>query len=268
MPKDAYFQKEGIMLFHDDCLDVLPILDKNSVDLIFADPPYRLSNGGITCKAGKVALVDKGDWDKSQGFEEDYKFTYRWLRLCKEVLKENGAIWISGTPHNIFQVGHALQSLGFYIMNEIAWFKPNAPPNLSCRYFAHAHESLIWAKKDKSGKHTFNYETMKNWDDRISPAGKQMRSVWSIPLTPQEEKTHGRHQTQKPLELLRRIILASTKQGDVILDPFAGSGTTGVIAGKFNRQFVGIEIEKEFCELAIKRINAIIFQKMTEMPKP
>ncbi len=258
MPKEAYFQEEDVKLFHDNCLEVLPILEKESVDLIFADPPYRLSNGGITCKAGKIALVDKGDWDKSQGFEEDYKFTYQWLKLCKEVLKQNGTIWISGTPHNIFQVGHALQSLGFHIMNEITWFKPNAPPNLSCRYFAHAHESIIWAKKSKDARHTFNYETMKSWNDRISPAGKQMRSVWSIHLTPLEEKNNGRHPTQKPLELLRRVILSSSRQGDLVLDPFTGSGTTGVIAKKFNRKFIGVEVEKEFCDLAIKRMNTTI----------
>ena len=257
MAKKAYFKNEGVELFQEDCLDVLPHLEKESIDLIFADPPYRLSNGGITCKAGKIALVDKGDWDKSQGFEEDYKFTYSWLKLCREVLKQNGSIWISGTPHNIFQVGYALQSLGFHIMNEITWFKPNAPPNLSCRYFAHAHESLIWAKKSKDAKHTFNYETMKSWNDRISPAGKQMRSVWSIPLTPPEEKNNGRHPTQKPLELMRRIILSSSREGEIVLDPFTGSGTTGVIARKFNRKFIGIEIEKEFCDLAIKRISII-----------
>lgn len=255
MSKEAYFRKEDVSLFHDNCLDVLPLLERESIDLIFADPPYRLSNGGITCKAGKIALVDKGDWDKSQGFEEDYKFTYSWLKLCREVLKQSGSIWISGTPHNIFQVGYALQSLGFHIMNEITWFKPNAPPNLSCRYFAHAHESLIWAKKSKDAKHTFNYEVMKSWNDRISPAGKQMRSVWSIPLTPPEEKNNGRHPTQKPLELMRRIILSSSREEDVVLDPFTGSGTTGVIAKEFGRKFVGVEIEKEFCDLAIKRIN-------------
>lgn len=257
MSKEAYFENNGTRIFHGDCLDVLPTLDKESVDLIFADPPYRLSNGGITCKAGKIALVDKADWDKSRGFEEDFKFTYQWLKMCRDVLKSNGTIWVSGTPHNIFQVGCALQALGFQIMNEITWFKPNAPPNLSCRYFAHSHESLIWAKKTKDAKHTFNYELMKKWEDKISPSGKQMRSVWNIPLTPLEEKKHGRHPTQKPLELMRRIVLASSNKKDVVLDPFVGSGTTGVIARKFDRQFIGIDIEKYFCDLAIKRINSI-----------
>ncbi len=257
MEKEAYFEQEGIRLFKNNCLDILPSLDKESVDLIFADPPYRLSNGGITCKAGKMALVDKGEWDKSQGFDEDFKFTYQWLKQCRDVLKSDGCIWVSGSPHNIFQVGYALQALGFHIMNEITWYKPNAPPNLSGRYFAHAHESLIWAKKSKEAKHIFNYQLMKEWEDRISPAGKQMRSIWSIPLTSLEEKRHGRHPTQKPLELMKRIILSSSQEGDVVLDPFTGSGTTGVIARQFNRKFTGIEIEKEFCDLAIKRILSL-----------
>ena len=247
-------EKGDIKIFHGDCLEILPILEKESFDLIFADPPYRLSNGGITCKSGQIASVNKGEWDKSQGFNEDFKFTYKWIRLCKELLKPNGTIWISGTPHSIFQVGYALQSLGFKIMNEIIWYKPNAPPNLTGKYFAHAHESLIWAKKDSNSKHFFNYNLMKRWDDKISPSNKQMRSVWYIPLTPWEEKVYGKHPTQKPIELLRRIILSTSEEGDLILDPFLGSGTTGVVAKNFNRKFTGIEIEKEFCDLAEKRI--------------
>lgn len=248
-------EKDGIQLFNGDCLKIMPSLEKESFDLIFADPPYRLSNGGITCKSGKVSLVDKGDWDKSHGFEEDSKFTYKWIKLCKDLLKQDGTIWISGTPHSIFQVGYALQSLGFKIMNEIIWYKPNSPPNLTCKYFAHAHESLIWAKKENKSKHTFNYNLMKKWDDKISPANKQMKSVWNIPLTPWREKQHGKHPTQKPLELLRRIILSTSNKGDLILDPFLGSGTTGVVAKRFDRRFVGIEIEKEFYELSKRRID-------------
>ena len=247
-------EKEGVKIINGNCLDILPNLKEESVDLIFADPPYRLSNGGISCKSGKIVSVNKGDWDKSQGFDEDFKFTYKWIKLCKDLLKPNGSIWISGTPHSIFQVGYALQSLGFKIMNEIIWYKPNAPPNLTGKYFAHAHESLIWAKKDSKAKHYFNYDLMKKWADKISPQDKQMRSVWYIPLTPFEEKKYGKHPTQKPLELLRRIILSNSKEGDLILDPFLGSGTTGVVAKKFNRNFVGIEIEKEFCDLAERRI--------------
>jgi site-specific DNA-methyltransferase (adenine-specific) len=257
MKKEPYFTDEGITIHCDDCLDTLATLPKGSAQLIFADPPYNLSNGGITCKAGKIALVDKGEWDKSQGFEKDYAFTKQWLALCKEVLADDGSIWISGTPHNIFQVGHALQSLGFHIMNEITWYKPNAPPNLSCRYFAHAHESLIWAKKTKEARHTFNYELMKAWNDSVSPQGKQMRSVWSIPLTPQHEKRSGKHPTQKPLDLMRRIIVGTSNKGDTVLDPFCGSGTTGVASKELERNFIGIEKEKEFCDLAIKRIVSL-----------
>jgi len=255
MLKEAFFEQEGIKLFQGNCLDILPTLERESVDLIFADPPYRLSNGGITCKSGQVAVVDKGEWDKSHGFGEDFQFTYEWIRLCKELLKSNGTIWISGTTHNIFQVGYALQSLGFHIMNEIIWYKPNAPPNLSCRYFAHAHESVIWAKKCKDVHHTFNYSLMKKWDDKISPSGNQMRNVWYIPLTSLQEKKYGKHPTQKPLELLRRIILSNSNEEDLILDPFVGSGTTGVIAKRFNRKFIGVEIEKDFCDLAVRRIT-------------
>lgn len=255
MELKPYFEKDGLKIFNENCINILPEIEKESIDLIFADPPYRLSNGGITCKAGKISLVDKGEWDKSQGFDDDFKFTYKWLKHCRDLLKENGTIWISGSPHNIFQVGYALQSLGFQIMNEIVWYKPNAPPNLSGRYFAHAHESLIWAKKTKNAKHYFNYGLMKKWNDKMSPSGKQMRSIWYIPSTPLEEKRAGKHPTQKPLELMRRIILSCSKEGDLILDPFLGSGTTGVIASKFNRKFIGIEIDKEFCNLAIKRLN-------------
>ena len=253
MEKEAHFQKDDFKIFHDNCLNILPLLEPNSVDVIFSDPPYRLSNGGITCKAGKVVCVDKGNWDKSQGFDEDYKFTYKWIYLSKKLLKPNGTIWITGTPHNIFQVGYALQSQGFKILNEIVWYKPNAPPNLSCRYFAHAHESLIWAKKGESSRHPFNYELMKSWDDKISPKDRQMRSVWQIPLTSLSEKIFGKHPTQKPLELLRRAILSSSKKGDLVLDPFNGSGTTGIIANKFGRKYIGIEIDKEFCDLTVRR---------------
>ena len=249
-----YYEKEGIKLLKGNCLKLIPKIEKESVTTIFADPPYNLSNGGITCKGGKIASVNKGDWDKSQGFEKDYKFTYEWIKRCKDILKPNGTIWISGTSHSIYQVGHALQSLGFHILNEITWFKPNAPPNLACRCFAHAHETIIWAKKSKKAKHKFNYKEMKQWDDKISPSGKQMKSVWNIALTPKREKEHGKHPTQKPEELLRRIISSSSDKGDLILDPFNGSGTTGVVASKLGRRYVGMDMDKEFLKLTKKRI--------------
>ncbi len=168
-------------------------------------------------------------------------------------------IWISGTFHNIYIVGFVLQKLGFKILNEIAWLKPNAPPNLACRSFAHAHETLLWAKKNSKAKHSFNYELMKRWDqtnDALKNPNKQMRSVWSIPLVPQQEKKFGKHPTQKPQELLRRVILSSSKSKDLILDPFCGSGTTGVVASCYGRHFIGIDKTKAFLQLAQKRIMA------------
>jgi len=253
--KELYFKRDGVMLLNGNCLELLPKIKENSVTTIFADPPYNLSNGGISCQAGKMVSVNKAEWDKSKGFEKDYEFTYQWLKLCREVLKPNGTIWVSGTPHNIYQVGHALQALGYHILNEISWYKPNAPPNLGCRCFAHAHETIIWAKKSKDSKHKFNYNLMKEWDDKISPKGRQMRSIWSIPFTPSLEKACGRHPTQKPIELLKRIILSSSDKGDLILDPFNGSGTTGVVATQFNRRYVGIDMEEEYLNLTIKRLQ-------------
>ena len=253
----VYYHKPRFVLLRGNCLEIIPRIRRESITTIFADPPYNLSNGGISCKAGKMVSVNKGDWDKSRGFAKDYEFTYNWIKLCKDVLKPDGSIWISGTPHNTYQVGHALQSLGFHILNEIIWYKPNAPPNLACRCFAHAHETILWAKKGKKSKHVFNYQEMKKWDDKITPSGKQMRSIWHIPLTPLNEKQSGKHPTQKPIQLLKRIIASSSNKGDLILDPFNGSGTTGIVAKMLNRKYIGIEKEKDFLNLTIKRFNAL-----------
>jgi site-specific DNA-methyltransferase (adenine-specific) len=252
-----YFEKEGLKLLKGDCLELIPKIKKETVTTIFADPPYNLSNGGISCRAGKMVSVNKGNWDKSKGFAEDYEFTYNWIKLCKDALKPDGTIWISGTPHNIYQVGHALQSLGFHVLNEIIWFKPNAPPNLGCRCFAHAHETILWAKKDKKAKQKFNYKLMKEYEDGFSPKGRQMRSLWRIPFTPRCEKWAGKHPTQKPIELLRRIILSSSNKTDLILDPFNGSGTTGVVASRLGRKYIGIEMDKNFLDLTIRRISGV-----------
>jgi len=251
-----YFESDKIKLFLGDNLKILPMLQKKSVDLVFADPPYFLSNNGITCKSGKIVSVNKAEWDKSKGFETDFKYTLDWLRETKEILKDNGTIWISGTMHNIYLVGYALKKLGFKILNEIIWYKPNAPPNLSCRYFTHSHETLIWAKKDNHLKHTFNYELMKKWEykaDTIKIKNKQMRSIWKIPLTYLWEKKFGKHPTQKPIELLKRIILSTSNVNNLVLDPFNGSGTTGVVAKKYNRKYIGIDNVKEYLDLTIKR---------------
>ncbi|MEX1015067.1 MAG: site-specific DNA-methyltransferase, partial [Candidatus Paceibacterota bacterium] len=234
----------------------------NSIDMIFADPPYNLSNGGFSVHAGKRVSVNKGKWDKSNGFKEDYDFHNEWLKACKRVLKENGSLWVSGTYHSIYQCGHALQSLNYHILNDISWYKPNAAPNLSCRYFTASHETLIWARKKKRAKHIFNYKDMKHGDwhegDQIKKKDKQMRSVWAINTPRPDEKKHGKHPTQKPLDLLERIVLASTKKGDVILDPFTGSSTTGIAAVKHDRKFLGFDMEKDYLKLSKKRFKDLI----------
>ena len=245
-------------LYHADCLQILKDIPENTFDMIFADPPYMLSNGGITCQNGKISSVNKGKWDRSQGLERDFQFYKEWLAACRRVLKEDGTLWVSGTYHSIYSCGFAMQVLGFHILNDISWFKPNASPNMSCRYFTASHETLIWAKKNIKAKHTFNYNLMKNGDfssDFIKKPNTQMRSVWAIGTPKTCEKTFGKHPTQKPLALLERIILASTNEGDLILDPFMGSGTTGVAALKHKRKFVGIEREIEFIELAEVRLK-------------
>lgn len=257
--------KKNYRLYLADCLEKLKEIPENTFDMVFADPPYMLSNGGISCQNGRVVSVNKGKWDKSQGFEKDFEFHKNWLEQCRRVLKPNGTLWVSGTYHSIYSCGFALQLLGFHILNDISWFKPNASPNLSCRYFTASHETLIWARKDKKSKHTFNYEDMKcgNFSkDFIKKPNTQMRSVWAIGTTTPSEKTFGKHPTQKPTDLLERIILASTNPGDLILDPFMGGGTTGVAAIKLGRKFVGIEIDESFVVLAEKRIhNASIKDK-------
>lgn len=259
--KKPFFSEKDFALFKDDSIKFLKMLPENSVDMIFADPPYNLSNGGFTVHAGRRVSVHKGEWDKSQGLDQDFEFHTRWIQECYRVLKPNGTIWISGTYHSIYQCGFALQLLGYKILNDIAWFKPNAAPNLSGRYFTASHETLIWARKDPKGKHTYNYKLMKNgqWpeEDIFKKEGKQMRSVWSIPTPPPSEKTFGKHPTQKPMALLERVVMASTNEGDVVLDPFTGSSTTGLAATKLKRKFIGIDLEKEYLELSKKRYKLL-----------
>lgn len=240
-------------------MKTLNTIEKRSIDMIFADPPYFLSNDGITCKNGAIASVNKGDWDKAESFDDIYNFTINWIKECDRVLKDDGTIWISGTYHNIHIIGYILNVLNYYIINEIAWIKPNAPPNMGCRCFTASHETLLWAKKTKKSKHTFNYKYMKELND-----GKQMRSFWQIPTTPKREKKHGKHPTQKPEELLYRCIMSSTNEGDLILDPFCGSGTTGAVALKNKRRFIGIDIMKEFIELSEKRFEATLEEATCE----
>ncbi len=255
-----YYIQSDLVLYHADCLEVLSQLPENSIDMIFADPPYNLSNNGFSVHAGRRVSVNKGEWDKSKGFKNDYEFHFKWLEACKRVLKPQGTLWVSGTYHSICQCGYALQALGYYILNDIVWFKPNASPNLSCRFFTASHETIIWARKDKKAKHTFNYDLMKNgnWpEDFLKKQNLQMRSVWSL-LTPRKwEKKFGKHPTQKPIDLLKRIILASTKEGDIVLDPFTGSSTTGIVAKALSRKFIGIDLEKKYLDLSIKRFAEI-----------
>ena len=256
---NPYFEEKEFILYHGDCLNILNHLPVNSIDMIFADPPYNLSNNGFSLHAGKRVSVNKGVWDKSKGFEDDYNFHYKWLDACKRVLKPEGTLWVSGTYHSIYQCGYALQSLGYHILNDISWFKPNGSPNLSCRYFTASHETLIWARKDKKAKHPFNYELMKNgnWsEDFIKKPNLQMRSVWAIYPPKKSEKEFGKHPTQKPIELLKRIILASTKPNNIILDPFTGSSTTGVASETIGkRKFIGIDTDKNYLDVSIKRFK-------------
>ena len=253
-----FFRSKSAILFNEDCLEILRTLPENSVNMIFADPPYMLSNNGFTCQNGKMANVNKGKWDKSGGFEKDTEFHNEWISACRRVLKPEGTIWISGTYHSIYQCGYLLLKNNFHILNDIAWYKPNASPNLSCRFFTASHETIIWARKDKKAKHIFNYTEMKNGhfpEDKLKKENTQMRSVWSITSPKNEEKTHGKHPAQKPLELLKRIILASTNGNDIVLDPFCGSGTTGAACKCLgNRSFIGIETDRDYCELAKKRL--------------
>lgn len=257
VPK-PYYEKPRFKLYQANCLEVLTKLPENSVDMIFADPPYNLSNGGFTVHAGRMVSVNKGTWDKSKGFKDDYDFHYKWIEACRRVLKPHGTLWVSGTYHSIYQCGHALQSLGYHILNDIAWFKPNASPNLSCRYFTASHETLIWARKEKKAKHTFHYDLMKNghWpEDGLKKPGLQMRSVWSMGTPRPVEKNFGKHPTQKPEDLLKRIVLASTNKGDLVIDPFTGSSTTGIAAYRHGRKFIGIDTEQKFLDLSIKRFE-------------
>lgn len=241
-----------------DAISILQNIDSESIDFIFADPPYFLSNDGFTVHSGKAVSVNKGEWDKSKGFDEEMAFHEKWIAECQRILRTNASIVISGTYHSIYKCGFLLQKYEYRIINDITWFKPNGAPALAGRNFTASHETLIWASKSKESKHTFNYQGSRNWqveNDLIYRKGKQMRSVWSIPTTPKREKVHGAHPTQKPYELLRRLIELCTKENDLVLDPFCGSGTTGVASVLAGRRFIGIDLEKSYVDLANRRIE-------------
>ena len=252
-PGKFYFEESSFKLIDDDTFNSLKQFEPKSFDMIFADPPYFLSNDGITCSGGKMVSVNKGKWDKGLNVNDKYEFNKKWIHECYRVLKDEGTIWISGTLHNIYSIGMALEQEGFKIINNITWQKTNPPPNLACKTFTHSTETILWAKKDlPKTKYKFNYDLMKKIN-----GNKQMKDVWTTSLTKPSEKKQGKHLTQKPLELLERIILASTNENDIILDPFCGSSTTGIAATKLNRQFIGIDNEKEYLDLSIRRYQKI-----------
>ncbi|MBI5815680.1 MAG: site-specific DNA-methyltransferase [Nitrospinae bacterium] len=261
-PFATYFQNQEpyVKLLKGDCIEILNKARENSVDMIFADPPYFLSNGGITCHAGKMVSVNKGKWDKSKGAVENHNFTLRWLAACQRILKPNGTIWVSGTTHIIYSIGYAMQELGYKILNDIIWHKRNPPPNLSCRYFTHSTEIVLWAAKNEKSRHYFNYDLMKSINH-----GKQMKNVWEINAPRSDEKGFGKHPTQKPIALLKRLLLASTQESDLVIDPFSGSSTTGVAAVMLGRKFVGIDLEDEYLELSKKRLTSAISSCVSDL---
>ena len=259
--------KKGVWLYQANCFELMDKLIETyplgKFDMIFADPPYFLSNGGITCHAGKMVKVDKGNWDKSQGADLNHEFNLSWLSRCQKLLNPNGTIWVSGTHHVIHSIGHAMQQLSMKMLNDISWEKPNPPPNLSCRYFTHSTETIIWAAKNEKSKHIFNYQDMRKENN-----GKQMKTVWNIKPPQTKEKIFGKHPTQKPLQLLNRIILAGTIPRDLIFDPFSGSATTGVAAVRNGRKFVGCELEQNFIAISKNRLKEALGEDTTLVTPP
>lgn len=246
-----YASNDGnVSLFQGDCREVLAQLEPESVDLIFADPPYFLSNGGVTCNSGKMVSVHKGQWDVSRGAEENHAFNLSWLSECRRVLKPHGSIMVSGTRHVIFSIGFAMQQLNFKLLNDIAWHKVTPPPNLSCRYFTHSTETILWSGRDAKCKHHFDYPAMKEEN-----GGKQMRNLWNIVPPLKAEKRFGKHPTQKPLALLDRIVRSASPEGALVLDPFNGCGTTGVACARLGRRYIGVELEQDYLDRTVQRFG-------------
>lgn len=239
-------------LYHGDSLELMASLPAQTVDCIWTDPPYNLSNDGITCVSGRMVKVNKGEWDRSRGVDMDHEFNLTWLAACYRLLKPTGTIWVTGTLHVYPSVGFAMQQLGFRILNDIIWEKPAPPPNLGCRCFTHSSELIFWATKAQKGKdrYTFNYQTMKSEN-----GDKQMKNVWRMAAPSNDEKLHGKHPTQKPVGLVARCLRASTNPGDLVFDPFSGSSTTGVAALALERRFIGCEADEKYIELSRKRLT-------------
>ncbi len=244
-------------ILNGNCIEILNTLPENSVDLVFADPPYnlQLQNDLYRPNMSKVDAVNN-KWDKFTSFETYDTFTREWLSAAQRVLKETGTLWVIGSYHNIYRVGAIMQDLGFWILNDVIWLKTNPMPNFRGVRFTNAHETMIWAQKQQGAKYTFNHKAMKALNDDL-----QMRSDWVIPLATGKErlKSNGTkaHPTQKPEGLLYRVLLSSTNAGNVVLDPFFGSGTTGAVAKKLGRNFIGIERDKKYIKVAQKRIDAV-----------
>lgn len=242
-------------LYLDDAFSLMASIPDNSVDCVCTDPPYLLSNDGVTCISGKRVSVNKGEWDRSDGVENDHDFNKIWLAECLRILKPSGTIWVTGTLHIYLSVGLAMMQLGFRILNDVTWEKTNPPPNLGCRCFTHSTETILWATKAPKGskhRYTFNYEEMKTEN-----GGKQMKTVWRFPAAGRDEKRFGKHPTQKPVSLIERCLRASTNPDDLVFDPFAGSATTGVAALKLGRRFVGSDWVEEYTEIGAKRLAEI-----------
>ena len=248
-------QDGGSLVYLGDSLQLMRSMPENSIDCIWTDPPYLLSSDGMTCVAGRRVSVNKGEWDRSGGIDEDHEFNLAWLAECHRVLKPAGTIWVTGTLHIYLSIGMAMMQLGFRVINDIIWEKTNPPPNLGCRCFAHSTETILWATKAPRGsrqKYTFHYKDMK-----AENGGKQMKSVWRFPSAGRGEKTHGKHPTQKPVALIDRCLRASTNQNDLVFDPFSGSGSCGVASLGLERRFIGCEREEDYVRLMMNRLSAI-----------
>ena len=257
-------------VYSGNCLEILKKIPDNSIDLVFADPPYNLQLKETLFRPDQSEVeAVTSSWDKFSDYDSYDKFSILWLKECKRVLKKGGSLWVIGSYHNILRVGTSIQNLGYWILNDIIWHKTNPMPNFRGTRFTNAHETLLWCTTSKDAKYTFNYQNLKELNE-----GKQMRSDWYIPICSGKERLRGKnnkryHPTQKPEALLYRIILSSTNKGDLILDPFLGSGTSAVVAKKLKRNFIGIEQDPEYIKIAKKRITKteILDNEIVEIKK-